>query len=244
MREITDLDRVKAVAGMLLMTDVHETAYSPMVVQHPFTSSGMVGVRADGGLRILDITENPENLRLWREQMQKMINDVDSAFQIYMLVNKPYGLTFLKFSEPYLSQEDLSRILSSAWVMSENPNADSNLTKRRLVSLFRSADPSVLMDEDERQMLTDLEGTVTVYRGVTSYNAKNIRALSWTLNYDTAKWFASRFGEHGTVYEARVYKEHILALFNRRNEAEVIIDPKNLMNIEQRETLEMDMKMI
>ena len=128
--------------------------------------------------------------------------------------------------------------------MSENPNADANLTKRRLVSLFRSADPSVLMDEDERQMLTDLEGTVTVYRGVTSYNAKNIRALSWTLNYDTAKWFASRFGEHGTVYEARVYKEHILALFNRRNEAEVIIDPKNLMNIEQRETLEMDMKMI
>ena len=244
MREITDLDRVKAVAGMLLMTDVHETAYSPMVVHHPFTASGMVGVRADGGLRILDITENPENLRLWREQMQKMINDADSAFQIYMLVNKPYGLTFLKLSEPYLSQEDLSRILSSAWVMSENPNADSNLTKRRLVSLFRSADPSVLMDEDERQMLTDLEGTVTVYRGVTSYNAKNIRALSWTLNYDTAKWFASRFGEHGTVYEARVYKEHILALFNRRNEAEVIIAPKNLMNIEQRETLEMDMKMI
>lgn len=86
-------------------------------------------------MRILDITENPENLRLWREQMQKMINDADSAFQIYMLVNKPYGLTFLKFSEPYLSQEDLSRILSSAWVMSENPNADANLTKRRLVSL-------------------------------------------------------------------------------------------------------------
>ena len=244
MREITDLDRVKAVAGMLLMTDVHETAYSPMVVQHPFTSSGIVGVRKDGGMQIVTITENSDDLRLWREQMQKMINDADSAFQIYMLVNKPYGLTFLKFSEPYLSQEDLSKILSSAWVMSENPNADANLTKRRLVSLFRSADPSVLMDEDERQMLTNLDATVTVYRGVTSYNVKNVRALSWTLSYDTAKWFASRFGEYGTVYEAQVHKEHILALFNGRNEAEVIIDPKNLMNIEQRETLEMDMKMV
>lgn len=244
MQEKTDLSKVKDVAEMLLMTDVCETSYSPMVVQHPFTSSGMVGVRTGGELEILDITENPDNLRLWREQMRRIIEKADSAYLLYLLVNKPYGLTFLKLAEPYLSRNDLSKILSSAWIMSENPNSDVNLTKRRLVSLFRSADPTVLMDEEERQMLADLDPTVTVYRGVTSYNADKVRALSWTLDYNIAKWFATRFGGRGTVYEAQVWREHILALFSRRNEAEVIIDPKDLMNIEQRETLEMDMKMI
>lgn len=45
------------------------------------------------------------------------------------------------------------------------------------------------------------------------------------------------------VYEARINKERILALFKGRNEAEVIIDPKDLRNIRQRETLEFGMNM-
>lgn len=48
MRTETDLSKVKAAAEMLLMTDIHETPYSPMVVQHPFTSSGIVGVKDSG----------------------------------------------------------------------------------------------------------------------------------------------------------------------------------------------------
>ena len=76
-----------------------------------------------------------------------------------------------------------------------------------------------------------LDDVVTVYRGVTSYNAKNVKALSWTLNRDTAEWFAHRFDEHGTVYEAQILKEHICAVFLGRNEAEVIVDPKYLQGI-------------
>lgn len=33
----TDLERVKGIAKMLLKTEVHETEFSPAVVQHPFT---------------------------------------------------------------------------------------------------------------------------------------------------------------------------------------------------------------
>lgn len=101
MRMETDLNEVKAVAEMLLMTDIHETSYSPVVVQHPFTSTGIVGVKENGEMKILDITENQENLSLWQKQVRRMIDEADSAFQIYMLVNKPYALTFLKLSEPY-----------------------------------------------------------------------------------------------------------------------------------------------
>ena len=58
-----------------------------------------------------------------------------------------------------------------------------------------------------------------------------MEALSWTLDKEKAEWFAHRFGEDGTVYQARIGKEHILAFFNARNESEVIIDPDRLTDI-------------
>ncbi len=70
------------------------------------------------------------------------------------------------------------------------------------------------MDDDEYEQLQELEDTLTVYCGVTSYNAYNVKALSWTLNKETAKWFAHLFYEDGKVYEAQIDKEHIFAVFN------------------------------
>lgn len=147
------------------------------------------------------------------------------------MITKPYCLAFLKYVEPYLSREDFSEILAAAWVRTEAPNADPNLTKNKLLAMFKKADPSILMDEDEYEQFKALHETVTVYRGVTSHNAKNIKALSWTLDFETAEWFAHRFNEDGTVYEARIDKEYIYALFNGRKESEVIVDPKFLREI-------------
>ena len=94
------------------------------------------------------------------------------------------------------------------------------------------------MDEEDYQQFQDLDDVVTVYRGVTSMNEKNVKALSWTLDRDTAEWFAHRFGENGTVYEAQIQKQHIYAYFSGRNESEVIVDPKHLMEITQVQAME------
>ena len=127
----------------------------------------------------------------------------------------------------------MSKILADIWISTESPNLDPNMSKSKLLSLFRKANPSELMSEEELNTFNQLEDAVTVYRGVTSYNADNIKALSWTLDYDKAEWFANRFGEEGIVYEAEIEKSHILAFFNRRNESEVIVNPKYLMDIEE-----------
>ena len=77
------------------------------------------------------------------------------------------------------------------------------------------------MKQDEYEQFQELGDTVTVYWGVTSYNAKNLKGLSWTLNPETAEWFANRFGEDGTVYEAQIKKSHVYACsaaeMNRRS---------------------------
>lgn len=231
MKPTTDIEQVKSVARALLMTEVYKTPYSPMVVQHPFTSSGFVATTKDGVMQLIDITESEENLQAWQSFMRKQINSTDNAYEIYMMTNKPYSLTFLKYASPYLSKADFSKILADTWIRSENPNCDTNVSKSKLISMFKQADPHELMLEDELRQYEELNDTVTVYRGVTSHNAKNIKALSWTLDREKAEWFAHRFNEDGTVYEAEIDKQHILALFNGRNESEVIVDPQFLMDI-------------
>lgn len=192
---------------------------------------------------MVDLLNNKEDYAKWKEMVGKQIDSAENSKQLFFLLNKPYYLTFLKFSAPVLSQEDLGHLLADAWILEECPNQDRNVSKRELLALFRSVPPEYLMNQEERAAYKSLEDIVTVYRGVTSYNVKNVKALSWTLDRDTAEWFAHRFGEEGTVYEAQIPKEHILAYFNGRNESEVVVDPKYLEQIMESPKPEMGMQM-
>ena len=91
----------------------------------------------------------------------------------------------------------MASFLSYAWISTESPNNDPNLSQRELLSMFRSLDTQKLMDQEEYTQFQNLDDVVTVYRGVTSYNANNIKALSWTLNREVAEWFVHRYGEDG-----------------------------------------------
>ena len=245
MRNETDLAKVKRTAHVYLDLDIQLTDYSPLVVSHPFTNSGIVGFRDDdGNISFGNLIENPADLTRWRQQVGEQIDLSETAYEIFLLINKSYYLAFLKYAAPALSEKDLGQMLSSAWILNEMPNQDPNISKGELVNLFHSVSPEYLMDEEEQQQYQELEDPVTIYRGVTSYNAKNIRALSWTLDRKTAEWFAHRFGEEGTVYEAQIQKSHILAFFGGRNESEVIVDPKHLEQIMEAPEPEMGMKMI
>lgn len=147
------------------------------------------------------------------------------------MVTKSYSLAFLRYAVLHLSTKDLSEMLADMWVRTEAPNNDPNLGKGKLLTLFKEANPQYLMEKDEYEVFKSLDDTVTVYRGVTSHNAKNVKALSWTLLYDTADWYAHRFDENDTVYEAQIDRSHIYAYFNRRSKNEVIVDPKYLTDI-------------
>lgn len=211
MRKQTDLAKVKQTALALLSTEINETPYSPMIVKHPFTDTGVSAIPdGKGGVEMIDLTEDDAQLR-WRQSMARQIDKADNAYAIYMMVTKPFALTFLKFAMPHLSREDMSQILASAWTRSEAPHQDVNVTVNQLLRMFKQADPTCLMEQDEYIQFKTLDDTVTVYRGVTPHNAKSVKALSWSLSQETAEWFAHRFGEDGTVYEAQIDKKHIYA---------------------------------
>ena len=148
-------------------------------------------------------------------------------------MTKSYLVAFLKYAEPYLSREDFSKMLADIWIRTEAPNLDPNFKQKELLDLFRQSKQEEMMTEDEIETLRSLPETVSVYRGVTSYNAGKVKALSWTLDQKVAQWFANRFGENGIVYEAEISKEYILALFKGRNEWEVIVEPDHLLQLSE-----------
>lgn len=85
----------------------------------------------------------------------------------------------------------------------------------------------------EEASLNRLPDTVTVYRGVTKVNHTRQKAVSWTVDYETAVWFANRYRDYETesgiheVWTVTVPKERILASFTedgKDNEGEVIVN--------------------
>lgn len=79
---------------------------------------------------------------------------------------------------------------------------------------------------------------IVVIVTVVQLTSRNSLSYCGKTDYQTAEWFAHRFGEEGTVYQAQIGKEHILAFFSGRNESEVIVDPKYLTNITEAPELE------
>ena len=55
----TDLAGLKRFAKTLLQLDIQKTKMSPLVVKHPFTDSGIVGIQTpDGHLGIANLVES------------------------------------------------------------------------------------------------------------------------------------------------------------------------------------------
>ena len=86
----TDLGEIKNLAHILLMMDPEPNEKFTFIVKHPFTDSSFVDVElVDGSPHIGNIAENPEALRKRRKTMTGIIEQADSASEIYRLVTKP-----------------------------------------------------------------------------------------------------------------------------------------------------------
>lgn len=62
MRKETDLARVKMIAHVLLDMPIAETSFSPAIVSHPFTSTGVTAAQnEDGNITVVDLLNNKED---------------------------------------------------------------------------------------------------------------------------------------------------------------------------------------
>lgn len=114
--------------------------------------------------------------------------------------------------------------------------------KSKVGKMFYLGDnPRMMMNAEELIEFNDLPESLKVWRGVNKSDeckVKDLISYSWTLDYDTASWFANRnlYSDISSplVFGLEINKEDVLAYFTRRDEKEIVIDPKkiNLGNVE------------
>jgi len=230
MLDKTDLSQCKKIAKCFLDIEIQTNNVVPDIISHPFFQSCFVIDETTGD--IVNILEDGSALNKKKEQISKKIDKIENFMQFTILITNPYRLAFLKYTSEYLNNEDFSRFLIDTWVSDEYVNLNKDVSKKELVSYFKRASKEFIMEEDEMQEYTNMEDEVVIYRGVTDYNNKQIKAMSWTLSQETAEWFANRFNQCGYVYRAKIKKKDILAYCNQREEKEIIVDYNKLYDIE------------
>lgn len=161
----SNMTALKTLSHTLLHLDIQPTKMSPLVVKHPFTDSGLAGIYAeDGSLSVGNLLDSPDALRTWRENFSRRINEAETAMNLFCMITKPYQFGYLRLAAAHLSEQDMASFLSYAWISTESPNNDPNLSQRELLSMFRSLDPQKLMDQEEYTQFQNLDDVVTVYR--------------------------------------------------------------------------------
>ena len=161
------------------------------------------------------------------------MKDIDTFF---CLVEKSRAVKYLSLAYKYMSKEDCAKALKNVWERVDCVNSHRHMTKGQFVKLFKLCDQADLMEAEELEFFNQLPEEITVYRGLEPVS-NNIKALSWTLSYKTADWFANRFTKAGvyktpgSVYQATIRKEHVFAYINGRHESEIVLDYNYLTDI-------------
>lgn len=224
--EKTNIEKIREMAVAFLSVDIKPTKVS-FIATHPFTNSWMVYITETN--EMISLREE-NNIIVWRKSLEKAINSSDVESIFYML-HKPYILNFLKFTERYMSDDDLGKILGVFWQSIEQISLDTSISGNDIIRLFKRASKNTLMSEEEREIIKSLPEQVTIYRGVTAYNNKKKNAFSWTTDRSVAEWFAKRFDTGtGEIWTLTVPKERVLCAFSG-SEKELIVNLYRYKNI-------------
>ena len=221
------LDKIKETAIAMLWLPIEESEFSPLIVNHPFIESGMIGYQGEMKNILEDETAKKDILMRYQEMLQ----NAKSLDTIFLLIRKPYRFVFLKFIEGYLDLDEFSQWLGYVWTDSENPSQDVNVSLQEAVKMFQRANKKCLMTDEEFAFFQNLPDEFTVYRGVAT--GRNPHGLSWTNKLATAVWFSERWDSSGIIRKGRVKKKFVLAYFNRRDENELVISDRNIEDLEE-----------
>jgi 5-methylcytosine-specific restriction endonuclease McrA len=193
------------------------------IISHPLTSFGVIIDEKKG---LVNITkENEVWTRAWL--LDNIVNNASSVSAVVYRCNKPYWIQIATMLRPVVPEEEWPGLAKGVWTATEFPHQQTNAV---LITLFKGVPPALLMDERDYMAYERLPKNITVYRGLQGKRAR-VDGLSWTLDLNTASWFANRFGQHGQVFKAVIPKKEVFFFTNARGEQEVVLDPRELRKV-------------
>ena len=226
----TNLEYAKTVAKQLLYIEPKRTSI-PFIISHPYVCNDMVyDIKTKQFLNIFE----DGNMEKIIDSFLGLIDKADSLGHLFMYINKPYRAVYFKMINKELSEEDYNEYLAYVWTDSENPNQDPNVSIPLWIKFFKKANKDMLMSSEDKEKYNNLpeDDKILIYRGVGK--GREPFGLSWTDNIKTATWFANRWGnDEAYMFKASCYKKDVLAYFNSRNENELVVNVKNIFDVEK-----------
>lgn len=141
------------------------------------------------------------------------------------LYERPFRLPYLIDMMEYGECDD-GQLLAKVWIDSEaSITLDDELGQRVYEAFLEYA---YLTDDPENAPKPTEE--IDVWR------AGKFNGISWTTEFEVAEFFARRnvtLGKPTTIWHGKAMPNDILARFISRSEAEAILDPANLSDVEQ-----------
>ncbi|WCK57651.1 hypothetical protein PP175_26820 (plasmid) [Aneurinibacillus sp. Ricciae_BoGa-3] len=159
--------------------------------------------------------------------------------QFYAVIHAQFAFDHYLTHLDDIPTEQRYNVFRSRYIKSEYGFQD--IDKSIIRGLFAS-NPDRLFTKD---LLTDENGYVTVYRGVEDLSADVTQAYSWTLDFDVATKFAVRFNsEESKIYQAQVHIDHVVDYIRRRDEEEILVLPEHVENIHDMGFYNLDKELI
>lgn len=232
----TNLEYCKKIAIAFLHQPILPTDCFGFITHPVFESNFVVGMNEDGTQAngLVDMLKDKKMLSRYMRYYENCINTQKDLYGILSFIRKPYILQFLNITKEQISCRDFSESLIEGWGSDEYANQNTSVSREELLNMFLMADAEYMIDDEDKKTYQTIKNSkeITIYRGVTEYNEKDVdKSLSWTLDVDTALYFATRFNQHGNVYKATISPDEVFAYTNIRNEHEVIVNPVGLQNI-------------
>ena len=214
----TDLQMIKETTKTMARTVIPESTGFADIIIHPFLSTSLW---MNDTHQVINLIEE-DNYNIWLAEFDKVVDKCNLPL-VYMQWRDPRKLTFMKFCGEYLSEKEYAEYLADAWVTEENPNMDSNVSRKEAIKMFKSCNKQYLMTEEDYEYYKRLPNEVELYRGVSRGRIK--LGLSWTDDKEKAKWFMNRWESNSNcLLKVKAQKKDIIAYFDTRNEKECLLD--------------------
>lgn len=170
---------------------------------------------------VWDMLDIKNRINYMEQKHKECIENKDYS-SLFMFIDKPFRFYWYKELFNDIPNDDKYEIFTDIYETSEY--GFTSLGKEFVKEIFKyKKDKAELPVEDD---------VLTIYRGEGSLSTPYYNAYSWSLNYDTAKFFATRFDDSGIIYKANIKRDDVLEYLNNRNEEEILVYSDKLFNIE------------
>ena len=137
-------------------------------------------------------------------------------------------LTFYFSRKKYLNKLlNMTEQLEERYLLPEIMQVPERADEQVFYQIMKMAEKSLVLPDDIDKLSDD--SVITIYRGV---KENDYKGLSWTIDKNTAIWFAKRFSNGDCyVFTGQLKKKDIIAYFNNRDEAEIVCDYRKIKHI-------------